>query len=230
VARKRAPGGGRKRSPDTPRAQLTIRIPENLRGELESAAKKRGRKLTREVIWRLQVSLNRERIDRQDQVMRALCFLFTDVAEKLRLHEGLYFREGRKWHRDPFTFRAFKLAVGKLLDALEPSGEAKSPFVKLENSDEPLHQQLVEWFKTPDSAATHAATLTLESLFRPKKITAEDRAAIEQLESEILDYGSGDLMIENFEREYFAMDTVGRVLGIPQQPKIGIFAKSKKGD
>jgi hypothetical protein len=199
-------------------------MPQELRGELEAAAKKRGRSLTRELIWRLQVSLNRERIDRQDQVMRALCFLFTDLAEKL------HFRQEGKWYRDPFTFRAFKLAVGKLLDALEPSGEAKSPFVKLGDSDEPLHQQLVEWFRTPESAATHAAGLTLENLFRPKKITAEERAAIKRVETEIFDYGTGNLMIEDFEREYFAMDMVGRVLGIPQKPKIGIFAKSKQGD
>jgi hypothetical protein len=196
-------------------------MPDDLRAALEAAAKKHGRSLTRELIWRLQVSLNRERIDRQDQVMRALCFLFTDLVERL------HFRQGGKWHRDPFTFRAFKLAVAKLLDALEPPGEAKSPFSKLERSDSALHQQLVDWFKTPESAAAHAAALTLESLFRPKKITANERVVIKQAESEILDYGTADMMIEDFEREYFAMDIAGRVLGLDQSHISGVFQRKE---
>jgi hypothetical protein len=224
MARKRAPGGGRKPvGPTAARAQLSVRMPDDLRAELEASAAKRGRSLTQEMLWRLRVSLNRERIDRQDQVMRAYCFLFTDLAEKL------HFRQEGKWHRNPFTFRAFKLAVGKLLDALDPPGEAKSPFVKLKDSDEPLHQQLVEWFKTPESAATHAAALTLENLFRPKKITEEEKTVIMQAEDEALDFGTGRSMIDEFEREYFAMDIAGRVLGIDQKHGLGVF-RQKKGD
>jgi hypothetical protein len=225
MVQKRAPGGGRKPiGPTVARAQLSVRMPDDLRTELEAAAAKRGRSLTQEMLWRLRVSLNRERIDRQDQVMRALCFLFTDLAEKL------HSRQGGKWHRDPFTYRAFKLAVAKLLDALEPPGDAKSPFAKLENSDERLHQQLFEWFKSPESAATHVASLTLESLFRPKKITAEEKAVLRQVKTP--DYADwGDLFIEEQEREYFAMDTVGRVLGVKQSHVSGTWPKSeKKGD
>jgi hypothetical protein len=222
-ARKRAPGGGRKPiGPSAARSLLTIRMPDDLRAELQASAAKRGRSLTQELLWRLKVSLNRERIDRQDQVMRAYCFLFTDLAEKL------HFRQERKWHRDSFTFRAFKLAVGKLLDALEPPGEPKSPFVKLRDSDEPLHQQLVEWFKTPESAATHAAALTLENLFRPKKITEEERTAIKQAEETVFDFGTSHWLIDEFERDYFAMDMVGRVLGIDQSHISGVFRKEPK--
>src|SRR6516165_455129 len=54
MARKRAPGGGRKPKGAAPmRSQLTIRMPDDLRTELEAAARKRGHNLTDELLWRL---------------------------------------------------------------------------------------------------------------------------------------------------------------------------------
>jgi Arc-like DNA binding domain len=231
MARKRAPGGGRKPiGPSAARAQFSVRMPDDLRAELEASAAKRGRTLTQELLWRLRLSLNRERIDRQDQVTRAICFLISDLAEKL------HFRQGDNWHRDPFTFRAFKLAVAKLLDALEPSGEAVSPFAKLEGSEVPLLRRQAEcWFKTPESAATHVATITLQNLFQPRKITVEEKAVLKQADVTMTNPDLarvGDMLIDEFEREYFAMDIAGRVLGISQSHGSGVFRHEghKKGD
>src|SRR6516165_8156849 len=86
MAQKRAPGGGRKPiGRSSARAQLSVRMPDDLRTELEAAAAARGHSLTQEMIGRLRESLARERIDRQDPAMRALCFLFQNLAESIHL-------------------------------------------------------------------------------------------------------------------------------------------------
>jgi len=148
MARQRAPGGGRKPKGTTPmRSQLTVRIPDELRAELEASAKRRGRNLSDELIGRLVASFSRERELKLDPTTRHLNFLFSKLAWEA--HRG--FRG--KWHQNPFMFRAFKLAVAKLLDALEPSGEIKSPFEELFP------------YKTPEKLAQAAVDLTLSSLF-----------------------------------------------------------------
>jgi hypothetical protein len=122
-------------------------MPDELRAELEASAKRRGRGISDELIGRLLASFSREREDKLDPTTRALNFLFSKLAWEA--HRG--FRG--KWHQNPFMFRAFKLAVAKLLDALEPSGEMRSPF------DEGFP------YKTPEKLAQAAVDLTLSSLF-----------------------------------------------------------------
>jgi len=231
MVRKRAPGGGRKPTgPAAARAQLSVRMPDDLRAELEAAAATRGHSLTQEMIGRLKESLARERIDRQDPAMRALCFLFQNLAESIHLR----FPETRKWewHRNPFVFTAFKLGVAQLLDALQPPGEVREPrFVaRAEASDEPLVKQLAEWFKTPESAATHAATLTLESLFRPRRVTAEDESMMRRVQQKLDPELSSisESLVEEWKREYFAMNRAGRALGVNQSPVLGKFQKETK--
>jgi hypothetical protein len=188
MARKRAPGGGRKPiGPRVARAQLSLRMPDDLRTELEAAAATRGRSLTQEMLGRLRESLARERIDRQDPAMRALCFLFQDLAETIHARQP-EIRRDFKWHRNPFMFRAFKLGVAKLLDALEPPGEIK-PLGRAQHgaSDNPFLKQMAEWFKTPESAATYAATLTLEHLSRPRRVTAEDESLMQKVVQRLVD-------------------------------------------
>jgi hypothetical protein len=132
------------------RSQVGVRMPDDLRAELEASAKRRGRGISDELIGRLVASFSREREDKLDPTTRALNFLFSKLAWEA--HRD--FRE--KWHQNPFIFRAFKLAVAKLLDALEPSGEMQSPF-----------EERFERFpyKTPETLAQAAVDLTLSSLF-----------------------------------------------------------------
>lgn len=132
MVRKRAPGGGRK--PSGSAAQpLTIRINDHLRGQLEAAAATRAKQkqkrglswnLSQEILCRLRWSVNKEVEDRRNQAMHDLCWLISDMAKR-ELHTDL--AEQQSWHRDPFTFRAFKVAVAKLLDRLEPKGEMRPP-------------------------------------------------------------------------------------------------------
>jgi Arc-like DNA binding dprotein len=119
--RKRAPGAGRK--PQGEFSQLTVpfsvRMPAAMRNELKKAARDRGRKEGQELLRRLQDSFTQDRDRARDPAMRALCFLFSELAENA--HLGV-----RGWRSDPFLFRAVKIGIGRLLDALEPPGEVKA--------------------------------------------------------------------------------------------------------
>ena len=64
--------------------------------------------------------------------MRALCFLIAQLAGQVA---GMTDEKGRPlfdWRTDPFFFQAYKLAVAKMLDALQPSGEIVPPRMALE--------------------------------------------------------------------------------------------------
>ena len=118
----RAPGGGRK--PKGEFAKLgspsSIRLPPEMRDQLEAAAQRSGRSLSQEMLARLDSSLNRDRNKAVDPAMRALCFLISSLARSIHWNKP-------NWRADPFLFRAIKIGIGKLLDALEPGGEMKLP-------------------------------------------------------------------------------------------------------
>ena len=127
MARKRAPGGGRKpRGPSAARP-LTMRIDDDLRGELAAAVSKRAKRksgwnLSQEILLRLRWSLDKEREDRRSPAIAAICFLIADMAAR-----ELYTDRWQSWHRDPFAFAAFKSAVVDLLNDLAPPGDVQPP-------------------------------------------------------------------------------------------------------
>ena len=86
VDRKRKPGAGRK--PAGPfknnTAQLTIRMPDGLRDKLENSAKKKGRNLTQELLWRLEWSYRKQAEEEfKPPATRAICFLIGEIAEQI---------------------------------------------------------------------------------------------------------------------------------------------------
>src|SRR5262245_44631170 len=103
MARKRAPGGGRKPKGAVAAGLVAVRMQDDLRAQLDAAAKKRGYTLTDEVLGRLRASFAREREQRRDRAMRALGFLIATVADVAHLGGRL----NKQWHRDPFMFQAF---------------------------------------------------------------------------------------------------------------------------
>jgi len=132
--RKRAPGGGRKPSGPFAKndAQLTIRMPADMRKQLELAAARRldgrGWKLTQEMLHRLQRSFDRERDEQRDPPNRALAYLLSEVVRLYVAVTGI-----TQWRSDLFSFRTIKLAFASVLDALEPAGEMRPPRTKDEN-------------------------------------------------------------------------------------------------
>jgi hypothetical protein len=174
MARKRAPGGGRK-----PKGEfsglgmpLSIRMPAELRSQLEAAARRSGKSLTQEMLTRLDGSLNKDRNKAVDPAMRALCFLFSSLAYAVHWNMP-------NWRSDRFLFRGIKIGIGKLLDALEPSGEIKLPdFWRAAHAaaiDESMSELTKAWpesiipaIQSPEAMADHAVRVTLQNYASPR--------------------------------------------------------------
>jgi|HubBroStandDraft_3_1064219.scaffolds.fasta_scaffold406463_1 hypothetical protein len=185
MARKRAPGGGRKPSPSTPRAQLTVRMPDDMRAQLGGAAQKRGWTLTDELMWRLRNSFNRERDEKRDPPSRALCYLLAQT-----IATASYNVRDRDWRSDPFTFRTIKLAFDEIMDALAPRGEIRPPEPPEEdpeNPEDPESRDMYWWFvpgtsafralrqETPEDAADFTAKVILRELAAPREPQSDEK-------------------------------------------------------
>jgi hypothetical protein len=137
MKRKRAPGAGRK--PTGPfaqnAAQLTIRMPTDMRKQLAVSAARRqngaGWSLSQELLYRLQHSFDRERDERRDPANRALSYILAEIISFVAGAAGAPYSE---WRSDPFAFRTIKLAFALVLDALEPKGKIRAPRTK----DQPI--------------------------------------------------------------------------------------------
>jgi hypothetical protein len=189
MAKKRAPGGGRKPKGDTSRtAQLTVRVPEAMRSQLESGAKERGWTLTDELMWRLRNSFNREREERRDPAIRGLCYLIAELAHHVT--GGLYAGNQEvaffNWRADPFFYRAFKIAIGKLLDAIEPPGPITAPTIDVSNpkdvDDYPQHW--LETMQTPEARAEFAVNHVIGAFRTLPRITDKQREEATRLVGE----------------------------------------------
>src|SRR5262249_4352217 len=194
MIRKRAVGGGRKPSPLTPRAQLTVRMPEDLRKQLELSAARRknghGWTLTDELVHRLQRSFERERIENRDPAARALGYLLAEVISfvnstrhdptELVIRDGdAEFVPNSGWRSDPFYFRAIRLAFDLILDALQPTGEIRPPRTAEQPLDGEVHM-LGEIFPipahTPEDLARSVRDIILFQLARePHEFHSQER-------------------------------------------------------
>jgi hypothetical protein len=130
-------------------------------------------------------------------------------------YAGHHFEDG-PWHRDPFMFRAFKLAVAKILDALEPSGEMRPPRKK--------YNSLFFLFDTPESLADDAARKELYRLFHEKPLTQAERAmALQGAEDSLLRGTEYDpfLVLNELEAPFHVYPKIRRDLGIdePKEPR-----------
>lgn len=133
-------------------AQLTICMPDDLRAELEKSAAKKGWSLTQELLWRVRDLFNQEHDKRRDPALRALTFVVAQLAERVAggmyvAHEEHRRELSKEWRTNPFKFCAFKFAVGRLLDELQPPGEIQS-LVDEENS-----KKVAEYFGMTDELA-----------------------------------------------------------------------------
>jgi hypothetical protein len=178
--RKRAKGGGRK--PKGPFSELTsplsIRMPTDLREELENAAQRSGKNVSQELLRRLSDTFSQDRDKARDPEMRALCFLIAETAHQtvgIPIPDQLKSKAKRAldWRNDPFFYRAFKIAVGKLLDALEPTGAIEAPKIKFNltpttrKSGEEFGgavNDLVKSYETPEVRGQYAANYIWNSL------------------------------------------------------------------
>jgi hypothetical protein len=138
--------------------------------------------------------------------------------------------ELKEWRTDPFKFRAFKVAVDKLLDALEPP-KPESPFSEAElaaSKEEALQAAMEEaaekfgdtpekqkWFieihKTPEAYGAHQFWVLWTLLTRTNPLTESEKRMARRYPH------FGELI----EREFYGFGKAKRDLGIdePGEPK-----------
>jgi hypothetical protein len=187
--RKRAKGGGRK--PKGPFTELTsplsIRMPNYMREELESAAQTSGKSVSQELLRRLSNTFDRDREKARDPDMRALCFLIAETARQavgIPVSDQLKSTNTLSWRNNPFFFRAFKIAVGTLLDALEPAGPITPPKMKF-NFRPTAHNttaaagdalnHFIKSYETPEARGQYAAGYIWNSLQTIPHLSPDER-------------------------------------------------------
>jgi hypothetical protein len=142
-------------------SSLTIRIPDDMRRQLESEAAARNQSIAQVLLWHLRRSFNRSGELERHSSIRAFCFLISELAD--RIGQG-----NPEWRHDPFKFKTFRIAVAKLLDVFQPVGEIRAPtFLEFEDMPGPwaeIARSLKKTWKTPQSAANDAVRLVLLDL------------------------------------------------------------------
>jgi hypothetical protein len=224
MKRKRAAGGGRKPKGEFSQltSSLTIRIPEDMRKQLESEAAARGQSVAQVLLWHLRQSFNLRHDRERDPALQGLLFMIGQLAERIgggRYSGGRYILDAdyrphlsenkREWRTDLFKFRAFKFAVGQLLDTLkEPPGKIR-PMTKQQakeadifNGGPEFIKEMVELFKSPESLGA------FEFKRMWMKVTRDD-----PLSEEILEVMRKDPIYARVaEREYYGFQRARKAL------------------
>ena len=169
MARKRAPGGGRKPIDGTPRsATLTVRLGKELREALEREARRNQRRLSGEVFNRLRDSLlmaeTLERLFGKSHNY-ALARIVSMLAQRA---EGA---TGVKWRDDAFTFQLLRLTIDAVMVQLAPAAwSPDGPFEVPEVVEKSAamitrhRPDLAEMHRRPDALASSIALGFLDML------------------------------------------------------------------
>lgn len=163
MAKKRAPGGGRKPKGDFSAlvSALTIRMPSDMRKLLDLAAADSGKSVTQEILGRIRTSFQRDREKAPKTEVRALCFLIAKLASDVVGSRNSDGWQRYSWRSDRFFFCAFKTALVELLDQLEPQGELRLPTITptaLESSNEIMREEL-QSFGSPEERGKYIAKM-----------------------------------------------------------------------
>ena len=65
---------------------MSFRLPTETRSDLQKAAKANGKSITQELLSRLDESFKQDRKNYRDPATKALCFLFSELAEVSTRH------------------------------------------------------------------------------------------------------------------------------------------------
>ena len=174
-AGKRKAGPGRKPA-GTIRSKVSnfsTRITAETRVALETEARAKEQSVSQvaEQLLRLGIKTKRER-ERPD-ALRAFCYLVAELAELICNFKKADGKPVFDWRTTPFTFEAFRLAIQKLMDAIKPSGEIRSP-----TEDESTLANSLMWagpYNSPEARAEWATMILWHNLqsAEPGRLTQE---------------------------------------------------------
>jgi hypothetical protein len=222
--RKRAPGGGRKPKGEFSNlsANITIRMPSEMREQLNRAAAKSSRSLAQEMLWRLRLSFQREREKDRSPAVRAICFLIGEIARSVMTPENNFFHSpvlstdseiaADDWRSDPFFYKAFRIAVGAVLQELTPPGEIVPPqTIKNDPNDNRYDDRYFNSWQTPEARAKYAADWTINTL-RHASDTSNEWRAWEDTIKEMSAHPSFSGLASSLSKEFYGIQNAARDL------------------
>ena len=172
MARKRAPGGGRKPKGEIrgKAATLTTRITTETRQALDSAARKNRRSLSQEVERRLIDSVQKDLSrDRQPHI-RALGEVFMTMVK------GVERRTGHRWCDNSFTAEAVRHGLNFLISHFGSNGATTLP-KKLKEAAAKLPPELAQHYREPTEIGLSEAGIVITLIERWR---ADDISEISQ--------------------------------------------------
>jgi hypothetical protein len=208
-------------------AHFSTRIQVETRKALEREAKASGQSISQLAERLLIAGLAERQGAEKDRPIRALGFLISEIA---RLVVGPTVSDGKReatlyhWRSDPFFYRAFTIAVGRVLDALSPPGEIKPPRIGIvemppEKDDawDAGATRYVESFKSPEARAEHTADHILQVFRNLPLASAEEREKQRKLLSEFYS--------PSLARQFYGMPEAAHDLAI--KPRSGKMVEIK---
>lgn len=171
--KKRAPGGGRKPRGEIGRknAVFSTRIRSETRALLKKASDESGKSISQIAEWAMIEGLAaRERArSEQGDPLHWLCYVVVELSQMVCNFKNKKGEPAFDWRTHPFFFQAFKLAIGKFLDAMSPPGKMRSPM-----ADEPGLKTSTAWgpHNTPEARAEWAVMLLLALMQNAKPMTS----------------------------------------------------------
>ena len=178
MKKRRKPGGGRKPAGEFRNltAVMSLRMPQDLRDQLERARKVSRRSLSQELIARAEASFELDRDKSRDRALRAFCFLFSELVQAICPRD--YPDESiPDWRFNPWLFQTFRLAVAKLLDRFQPSGEMKLPefWQIIRGAPEidglpPMKTEREQMTQSPEAMADYAVQRVLSDFADPQQV------------------------------------------------------------
>jgi hypothetical protein len=186
----RKPRRGRPPNPDK-KVMFSTRLEPSVMAALKAAAEqwpgKNMSTLTEVLINR---GLRELEDKRRDPALQGLLYLIAELAERLTNARFIPDNAVRSimqkhWRTEPFRFRAFKLAVAKLLNALEePPDSGLSPYSKEEvkeaqkifGASPELTKRMLEKYQTPENLASVEFARVWELAHRDSPLTEAEMA------------------------------------------------------
>ena len=187
---------------------LTIRIPDDMRKQLEDEAAAKDESMAQRLMWHLRQSFNRQQDKDRDPALHALLYLIGYLAEDLSL-EGPASEFRTYWRTSWTAFVAFKIAVGKLLDALEeppkPTPRDQKIFKELCERETELGHLSPEYARarsSPDALGAFEFAILRERASRTDPLSETEREYIR--------------LFPKREREFYTLPKAWKALELPE--------------
>lgn len=142
---------------------LQLRMPPDLRDELDKSAKARGVKVSQEMLYRLRRDLARSRADRRDPITFHLNALFTEIVNMVAV-SSVSSSDPTAWRRNPFAFKSVRLAFDQVMKRLQPPGKLDRDEVDLFGPSSGHTSGYVVGGDTPEECANLVAAIVLMNM------------------------------------------------------------------